>query len=214
VTDGSYEVEVKVRADHDRLREALTDHDAEPLGGVVQTDTYYDAPDRNFAETDEALRIRRETDTDESGTTETDETVVPDRVGAPDAEPPPVGADGDADRTKVTYKGPLVDADSKTRAEHETVVGDGTELAGVLDGLGYEPAATVEKHRERYALDGYTVTLDAVTGLGQFVEVEAETDEAGIERVRDGARNLLAELGLEPTDQIRTSYLGLLLGAS
>jgi len=209
VTDGSYEVEVKVRADHDRLREALTDHDAEPLGGVVQTDTYYDAPDRNFAETDEALRIRRETDTVGG-----DGHTVPDRVGTPDAEPPPVGADGDADRTKVTYKGPLVDADSKTRAEHETVVGDGTELAGVLNGLGYEPAATVEKHRKRYALDGYTVTLDAVTGLGQFVEVEAETDEAGIERVRDGARELLTELGLEPTDQIRTSYLGLLLGAN
>ena len=238
MTDGSYEVEVKVRADHERLREALADRDAEPLGGVVQTDTYYDAPDRNFAETDEALRIRRETDTGGTDTTETDtggvnttetdtggtdttETdtaeadaaPVPDSVGAPDAEPPPVDADSNADRTKVTYKGPLVDAGSKTRAEHETVVGDGTELAGVLDGLGYEPAATVEKHRERFALDGYTVTLDAVTGLGEFVEVEAETDEAGIERVRDGARELLTELGLEPTDQIRTSYLGLLLDA-
>ncbi|ERH11438.1 MAG: adenylate cyclase, class 2 (thermophilic) [halophilic archaeon J07HB67] len=205
MTDGSYEVEVKVRADHGRLRGALGDHDAESLGGVVQTDTYYDAPNRDFAQTDEALRIRRETDTGGGG-------GVPDRVGAPGAEPPPVDADTDPDRTKITYKGPLVDEGSKTRAEHETVVGSETELVGVLDGLGYEPAATVEKHRERHAVDGYTVTLDAVTGLGEFVEVEAETDETGIERVRDGARSLLTELGLDPTDQIRTSYLGLLLG--
>lgn len=214
MTDGSYEVEVKVRADHERLREALADRDAEPLGEVVQTDTYYDAPDRDFAETDEALRIRRETDTGGDEIGGDSERGVPERVGAPGAEPPPVGADTDLDRTKLTYKGPLVDAGSKTRAEHETTVDDGAELAGVLGGLGYEPAATVEKHRERYALDGYTVTLDAVTGLGEFVEVEAETDEAGIERVRDGARELLAELGSDPTDQIRTSYLGLLLDAA
>jgi len=186
-THGRYEVEVKVRAAHEPVRAALSDRGASPSGVVEQTDTYYDAPDREFAETDEALRIRRET-VDPEGAATT--------------------------RTKLTYKGPLVDAGSKTRAEHETRVADDDELTGILDGLGYEPAATVEKRRERFGLDGYTVTLDSVTGLGEFVEVEAETDEAGIERVRDGARRLLSELGLDPTEQVRTSYLGLLIDAS
>ena len=181
---GRYEVEVKVRATHETVREALADRGASALGTVEQTDTYYDAPDRDFAETDEALRIRRET----------------------------VDPEGDATtRTKLTYKGPLVDAGSKTRAEHETAVADDGELTGILAGLGYEPAATVEKRRDRFELDGYTVTLDRVTGLGEFVEVEAETGETGVERVRDGARGLLSNLGLDPTEQIRTSYLGLLL---
>lgn len=186
-THGRYEVEVKVRAAHEPVRAALSDRGASPSEVVEQTDTYYDAPDREFAETDEALRIRRET-VDPEGAATT--------------------------RTKLTYKGPLVDAGSKTRAEHETRVADDDELTGILDGLGYEPAATVEKRRERFGLDGYTVTLDSVTGLGEFVEVEAETDEAGIERVRDGARRLLSELGLDPTEQVRTSYLGLLIDAS
>ncbi|MFB6243027.1 MAG: class IV adenylate cyclase, partial [Halobaculum sp.] len=112
---------------------------------------------------------------------------------------------------KLTYKGPLVEAASKTRAEHETAVEDATALEGVLDGLGYEPAATVEKRRERFELDGYTVTLDDVTGLETFVEVEREATEAEIETVREGARALLSELGLDPAEQIRTSYLGLVL---
>lgn len=177
-----YEVELKFRIDHDRIRDRLTALGAEPAGQRTQTDTYYDAPHREFAETDEALRIRRE-----STPTETVD--------------------------KLTYKGPLVEAESKTRIEHETRVGDGDELDHALSGLGFSPAATVEKHREFYALEGYTITLDSVSGLGEFLEIEAEADEDSIEAVRDGAIELLDQLGLDPDDQIRTSYLGLLLAS-
>ncbi|GAB7012867.1 class IV adenylate cyclase [Halolamina salina] len=179
-----YEVELKVAADHDPVRSALSDAGAEPVDHVRQVDTYYDAPHREFAETDEALRLREETDLDAGETT-----------------------------TKLTYKGPLVEAESKTREEHETAVTDGDAAAGILDGLGFEPAATVEKERERFDLDGYTVTLDAVDGLGSFVEIEREAPESEIEAVREQAQERLRALGLDPDDQIRTSYLGLLLDA-
>jgi adenylate cyclase class 2 len=175
-----YEVEVKVAADHATVRDRLDSLGAERVGRVRQTDTYYDAPHREFAETDEALRIRREAN--ESG-----------------------------EKTKLTYKGPLVEAESKTRREHETVVADETAIEGVLEGLGFDPAFVVEKDRTFYRYDGYTVTLDDVTDLGEFVEVECEADEAGLETVREDAIAVLRELGLDPDEQIRTSYLGLQL---
>jgi adenylate cyclase class 2 len=50
-----------------------------------------------------------------------------------------------------------------------------------------------------------------VAGLGSFVEVERAVEADEIESVREGARSTLDRLGLDPTDQIRTSYLGLLL---
>lgn len=175
-----YEVEVKVRADHETVRERLRELDARSLGTVTQEDFYYDAPHRDFAETDEALRIRREADDD-------DAVEV------------------------VTYKGPLVEQESKTRKEHETVVGNGETVDQLLSALGFESAATVHKERERYELDSYVVSLDTVTGLGEFVEVETETNESGVESARVGAYEVLHELGLDPDDQIRTSYLGLLL---
>lgn len=178
-----YEVELKLRADHDAVRQQLAAHGATQTDSRHQTDTYYDAPHRSFAETDEALRIRHEQP--ESG-----EAV-----------------------TKLTYKGPLVEAESKTREEHETVVDSEAALAGVLEGLGFEPAATVEKHREFYTLEEYTISLDRVVGLGEFVEIEQETTESAVESVREGAVELLSELGLDPSEQIRTSYLGLLLQA-
>jgi len=176
-----YEVELKVRADHDRVRDRLADRLADPVDEVTQVDTYYDAPHREFAETDEALRLREETT-----------------------------ASGEA-TTELTYKGPLVEAESKTRREIETAVADGEAADGIFGALGFEPAATVRKERERFALDGYTVTLDSVEGLDEFVEVETEAEEDAVESAREGAAAVLRDLGLDPNDQIRTSYLGLLL---
>jgi len=176
-----YEVELKLRADHDSLREQLDELGAEHVDSRKQIDTYYNAPHRDFAETDEALRMRYEQ---------------------------PV--DGEA-VTKVTYKGPLVEQESKTREEHETVVEDDQALSGILSGLGFEPATRVEKNREFYALDGYTITLDSVSNLGEFVEIEREADEADVETVREGAVDILSNLSLDPSEQIRTSYLGMLL---
>ena len=178
-----YEVELKVRASHDPVRDRLAALDADALGTVVQVDTYYDAPHRDFGETDEALRIRRETH------------------------------DGET-TARVTYKGPLVEAASKTRREVETGVDDGDRLDEVFDALGFTPAAVVEKERERYALGDDTVTLDSIADLGEFVEIEREVPESDLESAREGVVAHLRDLGLDPDDQIRTSYLGLLLDSS
>jgi adenylate cyclase class 2 len=174
-----YEVEVKVPADHPPVREALANAGATHLGAVTQEDTYYNAPHRDFVETDEAVRIRRERD--ESG----GETVI-------------------------TYKGPKVDADSKSRTELETAVDDGDVLDGIFRKLGFEPVPTVCKERDRYELNGYTVSLDTVTDAGTFVEVETEAD--AVPAARDGAFDVLETLGLDPDNQIRDSYLELVLG--
>jgi adenylate cyclase class 2 len=193
-----FEVEIKVPADVDAVRARLREAGAERVDARRQRDVYYDAPHRDFAETDEALRLRRE-------------TPLPDGIGS---GAPGDGASGEADpeTTKITYKGPLLDEGSKTRAEHETEVADPEAATGIFSGLGFEPAATVEKRREFWAYDGFTVTLDTVAGLGEFVEIErAVDDEAAIEAVRDDALDALDRLGLDGAEQVRTSYLGLLL---
>lgn len=202
-----YEVEVKVPASHDDVRKELGDADADRIAQVRQVDTYYDAPHRDFAETDEALRLRRETHDPAFGSDSA-------ALDTPDSAPPDT-TEGDAgapETTKLTYKGPLIDAESKTREEHETAVADGDTAAAIFDGLGFEPAAVVEKEREFFEIDGYTITLDRVEGLGEFVEVETEAREStDVESLRRGAFDVLRRLGLDPDEQVRTSYLGLLL---
>ncbi len=188
-----YEVEVKVPAELESVRDRLVELEADPLATVVQEDTYYDAPHRSFPDTDEALRIRRERTRVEGRFTSTRD------------------ADESDERVRVTYKGPLVDDDSKTREEVETEVDDAEEMAAILANLGFDPAATVRKTRERFALEGYTITLDVVDGVGEFVEVETETGEDEIDAARDGAFDVLERLGLDPDEQLRTSYLELAL---
>jgi adenylate cyclase class 2 len=196
-----YEVEMKVRATHDPVRERLDAMDADHVGRVTQVDTYYNAPDRHFAATDEAFRVRRETDHGSGAT----------GGGTPDA-----GQDGDTEaeeRVLLTYKGPLVDDTSKTREEAETRVADGEAMRAILAGLGYDPAATVRKERDRYEVAGCRVTLDYVADLGEFVEVEHHdaVAERDIDRAREAVTDLLVGLGLDPGESIRTSYLGLML---
>jgi len=189
-----YEVELKIRADHGAVRDRLEALGAAHVGRVRQVDTYYDAPNRDFAKTDEALRVREETTETGSRHEET--------------------ARGGETETRLTYKGPLVERESKTREEAETAVADPDAARRILDGLGFEPAATVAKERGRYRLEGYTVTLDAVEGLEEFVEVETEVaGEAAVEAARERATALVERLGLDPGAGIRTSYLGLLLEA-
>jgi adenylate cyclase, class 2 len=198
-----YEVEVKLRADHAAVRDRLESMPARLEAVVAQDDTYYDAPHRQFDTTDEALRIRQERPV---------EPTVAERFDGETAE---------AAGAVLTYKGPLVDDDTKTREEIETGLEDAENGDGILRALGFEPAALVSKHREVYSCadgDGeiaaeWTVVLDTVSGLGEFAEIELEADETGIDAAREHAYAIARELGLDPEKNVRTSYLELLLDA-
>ena len=51
------EIEVKARADHERIKDLLTGLGARAIGVEHHCDTYYNAPHRDFSITDDALRI-------------------------------------------------------------------------------------------------------------------------------------------------------------
>jgi hypothetical protein len=54
---------------------------------------------------------------------------------------------------------------------------------------------------------------EAVEGVGDYVEIETDVGtEAEVEAAREDAYEVLESLGLDPAEQIRTSYLGLRLG--
>lgn len=183
-TDGSgqYEVELKIQADHDAVRTRLEELDATHDGTAHQTDTYYKSPFEDLLDDEEALRVRRQR---------------------------PIEDDTDEDENILIYKGPLMDTESKTREELEAVVTDSNAMIAILEKMGFEQATVIDKEREFYSLDGYTVSLDSVVGLGQFIEIEMITDD--IENARDGALELLEKLGLNPEEQIRNSYVDLKL---
>ncbi|MHA2504697.1 MAG: class IV adenylate cyclase [Candidatus Kariarchaeaceae archaeon] len=111
---------------------------------------------------------------------------------------------------QLTYKGPKIDTQSKSREELEISLND-DKIVTILDRLGFVESGIVKKHREVWKLGSFTFLLDSVEGLGEFLEVETVQDTKEdlhilVEKVHD----LLRELGLDPANQIRQSYLELI----
>ncbi|MCJ2540896.1 MAG: class IV adenylate cyclase [Candidatus Thermoplasmatota archaeon] len=168
------EVEAKAHLDEpERVISNIIELGGREIYFTVQRDTYYRHPGRDFALTDEALRIREE-----------------------------------EGRSFITYKGPKLDTETKSREELEVPLVDPKDLGMLLLRLGFEPVAVVEKRRRGYLLGTLEVCVDEVKGLGHFLEVEARGCE-DLEEGKTRVLGLLDTLGLERRE--RLSYLELLL---
>lgn len=113
----------------------------------------------------------------------------------------------EGDRYTLHYKGPKVDQETKTREEISVPLSHPEEMRMVLQRLGFREFATVEKTRRVYMLREVGISLDHVAGLGDFVELEVQGEDA--EAGRKLLYQRMSELGLERTE--RSSYLELLL---
>lgn len=109
----------------------------------------------------------------------------------------------------LTYKGPKLDEETKTRHENELDIGSADAAVDLLESLGFTPAPLVEKNREVYELDDVTVCLDLVQNVGTFVELEQVTEPEDVDEARDRLIRMAEDLDL--TDLERRSYLELLI---
>lgn len=178
-----YEVELKfVTPDLEAVERLLRQMGVDRFVHRSETDTYFNHPARDFAQTDEAIRLRRY-----------------------------------GNENRITYKGPKIDQTTKTRREIDLKLLDGEETfpkwSALLEVLGFTPVGQVHKERDKAWLDWETchveVSLDTVTGLGTFVELEVIADEEKLDEARTAIESLAKKLGL--TENERRSYLCLLM---
>jgi adenylate cyclase class 2 len=181
-----FEVEQKFAlADQEKLIQELSSLGAVFGSADEQIDRYFAHPSRDFARTDEALRIRQT----------------------------PEG-------NFITYKGPKLDQETKTRRELELPLPAGREgaeaFAALLKALGFRPVAEVRKRRRRAELtwQGFPVeiSLDEVEGVGRFVELEVAAGRETLDSARSAVAALAQHLGLVHGE--RRSYLELLLSSA
>jgi adenylate cyclase class 2 len=108
-------------------------------------------------------------------------------------------------RYLLTYKGPRIDSETKTREEIEIPTKPG--IMEILDKLGFKEVGIVRKSRRIFKLRKFIVCLDRVEGLGEFIEVEAKEYEE-----KDRLFEFLEELGIDRRNSTTKSYLELLEG--
>lgn len=109
----------------------------------------------------------------------------------------------------LTYKGPKLDALSKSREELTVRVEGWEEAQNLLGSLGFTEVGRVSKLRRIYKLADFFLSLDQVDGLGNFLEVETQA-EGSYEQILEQAFELLGRLGFSQHEVIRESYLELL----
>lgn len=110
----------------------------------------------------------------------------------------------------ITYKGPKIDAKSKTRKEIEMKIADEEQCKEIFENLQFKEVRTVKKHREYYQLNEYTINIDKVEGLDYYMEIETIVeDNSNYDKNLNGIFELFNKLGIKNTFE-RKSYLELL----
>jgi adenylate cyclase class 2 len=110
------------------------------------------------------------------------------------------------DACAVTYKGPkLPGSGSKVREEVTVDVMSGEAVETILAKLGFTRTAEVDKEREYFEFGPLLVSLDRVSGLGSYVEVEMMT-AVSFEEAAQKVENGIKELDIEG-ERIMLSYL-------
>lgn len=185
-----YEVELKYRvADRAGVERRLADLGARFAPVVEQVDRYFAHPCRDFATTDEALRLRR----------------TGDAVAITWKGPRLAGAT----KTRAEIELPLTPGGDRSGAGGDTVA----RWADLLEALGFRPVREVAKRRSiatvRSAGCDVEVAIDEVVGLGCFLELEQLAAADEVDRARCCIEALARDVGC--TTPERRSYLELLL---
>jgi adenylate cyclase class 2 len=177
------EVEMKfANADFARLERQLTEGGAHEVTTRNDADHYFNAPDRDFARTDEALRMRR--------------------IGSLNFVTYKGPKRDTYTKTRTEIEVPI--------AEGDQAAVDFARLLQHL-GYRPVAVVRKVRHVFHWNRDGFAmeVCLDEVEGLGRFAELEIQAPEEQLEAARTVLLQTAASLGL--TQSERRSYLELLL---
>jgi adenylate cyclase class 2 len=173
------EIEVKIRINKEEEEKVLRTllEKCIKKSTVNQFDEYYNHPCRDFSLTDEALRIRMESLEDEYS------------------------------RTFITYKGPRAEGLYKEREEItvEIPCSQTGSIKKILERNGYRTVAIVKKKRTYFDCGDVEVSVDNVSGLGLFVEIELKRG------FPDVIQDFMKKMGLGGTIEEKT-YLEMILG--
>lgn len=180
------EIEIKYRADDlAALEKRLAAFGAQRVGQRDDADAYFNAPHRDFAQTDEALRVRH--------------IGVKNFVTYKGPRIDPLT------KTRSEIEVPLADGPEADGAFQQILGRLGFRPVAIV-----RKRRTVYQFNR----DGFHVEacLDDVEQVGRFVELEVVADEAQLARARSLILRCADELGL--TSSERRSYLEILLEAS
>lgn len=181
-----YEVEQKFRLDNqsEAIIARLSELGAVSAGEIEQADHYFNHPVRDFATTDEALRIRS----------------VADRNWLT-WKGPKIDQ-----KTKTRREIESVLGDGSRTAEEiaEILMILGFQSVAIVRKRRH--SFTIARNTQQFE-----IVFDQVDDVGQFLEIELLADQNQLTEAQDALKSLCEEIGLPESQIERRSYLGMLL---
>ena len=112
--------------------------------------------------------------------------------------------------TFITYKGPKLNENAKTRKEVEMTIESASKAKDIFTEIGFKEVRTVKKNRQYYQYKDFEISLDDVEGLNPYMEIEISLeDNQDYNDAQNKIFELFKKLGIEDGFE-RTSYLELL----
>ena len=169
------EIEAKMKVDDlGVVRDRLKAAGATIVGEYLERNVFFDTEDRSLLTADQGLRIRLAQ-----------------------------GIGGGEPVCTITFKGPRLHGQLKSREETEVTVGNYDDAVTLLKCLGYARVLSFEKRRQSWSVGGCRVELDELPHLGPYVEIEGKREETVL-KVRD-------MLQLSDRPLVKASYIALLI---
>jgi len=144
------EIEIKLQVDSlDDIRARLAKAKAQRVGSTLETNIFFDRPDRSLLAANSGLRIR----------IEKHET-------------------GGSATALLTFKGPPQTSVLHPREAFDVAVDPPDQAISLVEALGFHRTLAFEKRRESWTLGRCKVELDELPFLGTFMEIEGPSEEA------------------------------------
>jgi len=110
----------------------------------------------------------------------------------------------------ITYKGPKLNKDAKTRKEVEMNIESAEKARDIFEEIGFKPVRTVRKNRQYYTYENFEISLDDVEGLPPYMEIEISLEDGNdYSEAQKMIFDLFERLGITEGFE-RTSYMELL----
>ncbi len=171
----SKEIEIKVRIEHPEVLEAFLKKNAKPAGDYRQIDEYFTPAHRDFLAREPIKEWLR--------------------------------LRSEPGRYTVNYKNFYYNKEGKTTEadEFETQVSDVDIMRRIFRALDLKPIVIVDKTRHSWLYGDYEISIDHVSGIGTFIEIESKRTGKDSKKITAG---MMAFLRGMKVGKIERDYQG------
>jgi adenylate cyclase class 2 len=175
--DGNKEVEIQVQIENSKNLKAFLKKEARFIGEERQIDKYFSPKHRDFLKVRPVVEWLRLRDS--------------------------------SNKLSINYKNWHVDKEGRTHFcdEYETPIGSVEQLENIFAPLGIKQIAVVDKTRKIYMYKNFEVSIDAIKGLGDFVEIEYK-GKLGKKKPKDITNEMIKFLKDLNCGKISRNYVG------